>query len=93
MSGAEQFTQWIKLRKFKSKTAAAAFLGMNKSIVTKLANGRRCPGRTNALRLQDLTGIPVSAWGSETADKSKSRRRAKRRNLKADKVSTSHAAT
>lgn len=91
MSGADQFKQWIKVKGFKTKTQAAKFLGLDKSIVTKLANGQRCPGRTNALWLLDKTGIPVSAWESTPAGKSKSRRRPKRRNLKMDKASTVHA--
>lgn len=91
MSGADQFKQWIESRGFKTYTAAAAYLGLDKSIVTKLANGRRCPGRTNALKLQTQTGIPVSAWGSDTADKSKTRRRLKRRNPKTDRLSNANA--
>jgi len=80
MSGADQFKAWIKRRRFETYKAAATYLGLDQSIVTKIANGKRNPGLAMALRLERLAGIPVKAWESGASDSSVKGRRGKPRN-------------
>ena len=91
MSGAELFKDWIKRSDFGTYTAAADYLGLDKSIVTKLANGARRPGRDNAVKLEQQTGIPVAAWGSDASDSSRGGTRRNGRKRKTDKASNDHA--
>ena len=65
--GAEQLTDWMRRRGFNF-TEAAAYLGWDLTFVSKLANGHRLPGLTNAIHLERLCGIPVEAWLPTAAD-------------------------
>ena len=41
---------------------AAREMGMHKTHVNQILSGRRNPGLLNANRIEQLTGIPASAW-------------------------------
>ena len=60
-SGAEQLLDWMKRRGF-TNTEASAHFGWDITFVSKLVNGHRLPGLTNAIKLERETGIPVEAW-------------------------------
>lgn len=66
-SGPEELREWIGKR-FGSYTEAADHLGLDASVVTKLANGTRNAGLKIALLLHRKTGIPVDAWVSDDED-------------------------
>lgn len=67
MTGPVQFKDWIQRRKF-NYTEAAAHLGLDPSVVTKLANGTRGAGLDIAIIIERKTGIPVEAWASVNPD-------------------------
>jgi hypothetical protein len=67
MSGAEHLIDWMKRRGFNF-TEAAEYLGWDLTFVSKLANGHRLPGLTNAIHLERCCGIPVEAWVSSELD-------------------------
>lgn len=71
-------------REFNNQ-AASDYLGLDKSVVTKLASGLRKAGLKIALLLERKTGIPVEAWVSDDADESEALVGASRRNSKKDK--------
>lgn len=50
---------------------AAAYFGWDQTFISKLLNGHRSPGLTNALHIERHTGIPCEAWESSELDKSK----------------------
>ena len=66
-SGPEQLNEWCSRRGF-TNDEAADYLGLDKSVVTKLRNGTRRAGLKIAHQLRDLTGIPTDAWLSEHGD-------------------------
>lgn len=45
-----------------NQTEAAAFFEWDITFLSKLLNGHRKPGLTNAIRIERLTGISVEAW-------------------------------
>ena len=77
-SGPEQLAEW-KERRFTSSTEAADYLGIDKSIFTKLKNGTRRAGLRMALHIQQQTGIPVESWASVAEDRPARPRIGKRR--------------
>lgn len=66
-SGPEQLRDWMARRKFRNEEAAD-YLGLDASVVTKLANGSRNAGLKIALVIERKTGIPVEAWVSGDDD-------------------------
>ena len=66
-SGAEQLKDWMDRRGF-NHTEAAEYLGWDMTFVSKLVNGKRAPGLTNAVKIERETGIPVEAWMSSDLD-------------------------
>jgi hypothetical protein len=70
--GHEQLKDWIERRfpnsERKARDAAALF-GWEESFVSKLVNGVRSPGLTNAHIIERETGIPTQAWLSSEVDK------------------------
>lgn len=66
-SGPEQLRDWMRRREFINEEASR-YLGLDASVVTKLANGSRNAGLRIAIRIERLTGIPVEAWVSDDAD-------------------------
>lgn len=59
--GHEQLAEWIS-RKEMNQSQAAKELGFGKMYISRLVSGKRRPGLTNALILQDRCGIPVASW-------------------------------
>jgi hypothetical protein len=49
---------------------AAALIGIPYAVFNKFVLGVRRPGLTNAVKIEQKTGIPVEAWASIRADKS-----------------------
>lgn len=68
-SGSDQLRDWMARREFNNEETAE-YLGLDKSVVTKLANGLRRAGLKIALHIERKTGIPVEAWVSDDADES-----------------------
>lgn len=66
-SGPEQLRDWIERRGFNYEETAR-YLGLDPSVVTKLANGTRHAGLKIALVIERKTGIPVEAWASVDVD-------------------------
>lgn len=66
--GPQELKDWINRRDFNYEEAAR-YLGLDPSVVTKLANGTRNAGLKIALIIERKTGIPVEAW-SDLSDKS-----------------------
>ncbi len=67
VTGAEQLGDWMARRGF-NKTETAEFLGFDITFFSKLINGHRNPGLTNAVHIERLTGIPVEAWMASEHD-------------------------
>lgn len=83
-SGPQLFRDWMERSKMNN-AAASAYLGLDKSVVTKLASGLRSAGLKIAVHLERRTGIPVEAWMSDDADESELVSAGSRRNCKSDK--------
>lgn len=66
-SGPEQLRDWIERRGFNYEETAR-HLGLDPSVLTKLANGTRNAGLKIALIIERKTGIPVEAWASVDSD-------------------------
>lgn len=66
-TGAEQLMDWMRRRGF-SATEAADHFGWDLTFISKLVNGHRLPGLTNAVKIERETGIPVEAWVSSELD-------------------------
>jgi hypothetical protein len=60
-TGAEQLRDWMARRGFNQR-AAVAYLQWDETYFSKIVNGKRKPGRSNSVYLEEKTGIPVSAW-------------------------------
>ena len=65
--GIEQFKDWMARRGF-SQREAAEFLGWHDTYICHVLKGRRVPDLTNAVRIERMTGIPVSAWVPSNQD-------------------------
>lgn len=83
-SGPEQLRHWLKRREFTNEEAAK-YMGIDASVMTKLANGSRNAGLKIAVVIERHTGIPVEAWLSEDADELVAATPADARNRKKDK--------
>lgn len=68
-SGPEQFKDWMKRRGF-NQSETAEFFGWGENVISQFANGRRSPGLARAIKIEELTGIPVEAWASSDDDES-----------------------
>ena len=66
-SGPAQLKEWIERRGFNYQEASR-YLGIDPSVLTKLANGTRHAGLTIALIIERKTGIPVESWASVDLD-------------------------
>ena len=60
-TGAKQLAEWIRKRGDK-KAEVAELFGISAGYLSMFLSGERCPGRDVAVRIQDLSGIPVGAW-------------------------------
>lgn len=63
--GSKQLIDWMGKRHFDQRRTAEYF-GWNETFISKLVKRRRNPGLTNALLIEDKTGIPVEAWAVKT---------------------------
>ena len=68
-TGTEQFKDWMRRRGF-TQADAARYLEFDAPYISVLATGSRTPGLNNALKIEQLTGIPVEAWASSEVDES-----------------------
>lgn len=73
-SGAALLIEWIERRGYK-QNELPAILGLHESFISMLVNGKRIPSLHNAVKIEELTGIPVKSWTSSARDKSKRTRR------------------
>jgi transcriptional regulator with XRE-family HTH domain len=67
-TGKTQLKDWIARRGLDQRQAAE-LLGFHEAFVSQLVNGRRSPGLNNAVIIERLTGIPVSAWATSRVDR------------------------
>jgi plasmid maintenance system antidote protein VapI len=61
VAGREQLAAWIKRAKVK-KGDAAELIGISRSFMSHILGGHRRPTLPNAVKIQEVTGIPVEAW-------------------------------
>lgn len=73
-SGTEQFREWVA-RRFVGSTRpqrdAAELFGWSETVISKLCSGARLPGLMVAIRIQQVTGIPPTAWVESRLDESR----------------------
>jgi len=67
MTGAEHLKDWMARRGFNQQETAD-YLGWDFTYISKIVNGLRSLGVTNAVHLERLTGIPVESWVSSEHD-------------------------
>jgi transcriptional regulator with XRE-family HTH domain len=60
-AAADELRRWIE-RAEKSHADVAEAFGVTQQHIRHLLTGGRTPSLTLALRVADVTGIPVSAW-------------------------------
>lgn len=63
---ADQLRQWME-RNGRDYPATAEALGVTRAHISHLLTGGRTPSLTLALRVAEVTGIPVAAWAKESA--------------------------
>jgi transcriptional regulator with XRE-family HTH domain len=69
-AGMALLADWVK-RRGSTQHAAAQFLNISESLMSMFLSGGRRPGRDLAVRIQDATGIPVSAWVVKSSPRTK----------------------
>lgn len=67
MTAPAQLAEWLTANGL-SLRAAATRLKCSHQMVAGMREGRIAPGRTLAVRIEQVTGIPVAAWERECAD-------------------------
>lgn len=85
-SGAALLRAWIDRSGYRTQANVASAWGFSEAFLSTLVNGKRTPSLNNAVRIEQLTGIPVQSWSSSADDKStsmKRRRTRKRTDLQA----------
>lgn len=70
-SAGEMFADWIERRFDGNQVKAAKELGISPALTSYLKTNGRAPGRALAIRIQEATGIPVTAWASSPVHTSK----------------------
>lgn len=70
-SGSVLLAEWVEKRGYERRADAAEVLGISEGYISLLLSGDRAPGRDKAVEIQDLTGIPVSAWSLRRDNKRK----------------------
>lgn len=68
-AGRLQFRTWIDLRFGGSQVKAAQFFGWHESVISQYLSGDRVPATVNAVKIEELAGIPVRAWLLSADDK------------------------
>lgn len=71
--GCERLREWLA-RTHLNQRQAADLLKVHWTVLNKIVLGKRLPGLVIALRLEELTGIPVRAWTATAVSKQKPRR-------------------
>lgn len=67
-SGRQRLREWIDRSKI-NQNQAAELLSITPVFLSQILNGDRTPGLTNALKIEDVTGIAVRSWQiSELSD-------------------------
>lgn len=66
-SGPSQLRDWMARRHF-NQAETAAFFGWYESVISQYLGGQRIPNLENAVKIEELTGIPVTAWLSSSDD-------------------------
>lgn len=66
-SGPAQFRDWMYRRHF-NQADTAKFFGWHESVISQYLSGDRIPNLENAVKIEDLTGISVTAWLSSPDD-------------------------
>lgn len=66
-AAATQLREWIERRGIQ-QNEAADILGIDQSFVSHILSGRRTPGLRRAVKIERITGIPVSSWASKRLD-------------------------
>ena len=46
---------------------AAEFLGIDMTVLSRMLNGHRVPGRERAIAIEDLTGVSVRSWSVDSS--------------------------
>jgi len=69
-SGAALLAEWIEKREYTQLKASVLF-GISEGYISMILSGGRLPGRNQALRIEELTGIPVRAWSLSADNTSK----------------------
>jgi len=82
-SAGEMFADWIERRFDGNQVKAAKALGISPALTSYLKSNGRAPGRALAIRIQEATGIPVTAWTSSPVHKPKKQAKKTRRQPKA----------
>jgi predicted transcriptional regulator len=59
--GRHHLQAWMRQTKLNQASAALA-LGLSQAMLSYLLAGKRCPGLSNGLRIQRVTGIVISSW-------------------------------
>jgi plasmid maintenance system antidote protein VapI len=78
--GSILLAEWIARRFDGVQSAAAAKVGVHKSVMNKLLKGTRLPGRQTATILRDMAGIPLDAWVPTRGGKTRKTHQTKARN-------------
>lgn len=74
MTAAQQLRDWIDRRGF-NQVEAADRLGMTEGFISFLLNGHRRPSLAMAVKIEESTGIPASAWVKSARHTSKKARK------------------
>lgn len=82
-SGSEQLRDWMKRRGF-NQYEAAKYLGWDEASFSKLVNGNRTPGLANAVKIEELTGIPARTWVPTAVDNATEGDSPRRKNTRID---------
>jgi hypothetical protein len=59
-------------RRHFNQVETAEFFGWYESVISHYLSGARIPNLTNAVKIEELTGIPAAAWVSSADDESDS---------------------
>lgn len=66
-NGRERLRVWIE-RSRMTQQEAAKLLRFHETFLSQILRGRRRPGLKNAIRIERVTGIPVTAWAPIDSD-------------------------
>jgi transcriptional regulator with XRE-family HTH domain len=82
-SGHEQLRDWMRRRGF-TQYEAAQYIGWAEASFSKLVNGLRTPGLANAVKIEELTGIPARTWVASAVDNDDEMETVQRGNVNVD---------